>query len=229
MVIIYGLYPISYSAERLSKKNHVNIAIEFEFTKKCLFVGIPLLIILIIVARLFTYFQINDELLRHYFIVYDFSFAVLATSILSVVGALLRIVAYTARNEFRIYLARGYCKIASKKSSLGKIKYLLLSIDSYNKFLMRRTKIGIKNIDKIYSEFISTHSKDEEMLSSICKQLGGQELDLAIYLSQIYKVPDTEQFFIKETLAQKLKTVIAFLAAAIPIVISVIHLLTGGG
>jgi len=67
------------------------------------------------------------------------------------------------------------------------------------------------------------------MLKSICEQLDGQELDLAIYLSQIYKVPDTEQFFIKETIVQRLKTVAAFLTAAIPIVISVIHLLTGGG
>ena len=230
IVIIYGLYPIAFSAERFSKKSQTNIVIEFEFTKKCLFVGVPVLVILIIIARLFTYFQINDELLRHYFIVYDLSFAILATSILSVIGALLRIAAYTARKEFRLYLARGYCKIASRKrSSLDKIKYLILSINSYNKFLLRKTKFGIKNIDKIYSDFIGTHAKNDEILKSISEQLDGQELDLAIYLSQIYKVPDTEQFFIKETIVQRLKTAAAFLAAAIPIVISIIRLLGGGG
>jgi uncharacterized linocin/CFP29 family protein len=181
---------------------------------------------------MFTYFQINAELLIRYFIVYDFSFAILASSLLTVIGALIRIAAYTARKEFRLYLAKGYCKIALRKNSLDKIKYLLLSIDSYNKFLLRKINIGIKNIDKIYSDFIRTNANDDEMLKSICEQLGGQELDLAIYLSQISKVPDTEQLFIKETVVQKLKTVAAFLAAAIPIVIqvfSMIRLFPGGG
>ena len=229
MVIIYGLYPISFSARRLSNKNYANISIEFEFTKKCLFIGVPLLVVLIIISRIFTYFQLNGELLSHHFILYDLSFAILAASILGVTGALLRISTYTARKDFRLYLARGYCKLALKKSSLDKIKYLLLSIDSYNKFLLRKINIGVRNIDKIYSDFIRTQAKNDNVLKSICEQLDRQELDLAIYLSEISKVPDTEQFFIKETIIQKLKTLAAFLAAAIPIAISVIHLLTGGG
>jgi len=59
--------------------------------------------------------------------------------------------------------------------------------------------------------------------------LGEDRLKLAIYLSTLYKVPDTEQFFIKEPFVHKLRTVAAFLVAAIPIVISIIQLVSKTG
>ena len=45
-----------------------------------------------------------------------------------------------------------------------------------------------------------------------------------MYLSKVYKVPEAE-FFVGESFAQKIKVVGTFLAAAIPITISVITLL----
>jgi hypothetical protein len=90
---------------------------------------------------------------------------------------------------------------------------------------LRNTKFGVKNIDKIYSGIIHTDArKNDELIKSINEQLAGQGPDLAIYLSKIYKVADTEQFFIKEGLLQKLKVVAAFLAAAIPLAVSIIQL-----
>lgn len=100
-----------------------------------------------------------------------------------------------------------------------------MALDSYNKFLIRKTKFGIKNIDKIFSDIMHTDvRKNDEMIKSINEHLSGQGMDLGIYLSKIYKVTDTEQFFIRESLLQKLKTVATFLAATIPIVISIIQL-----
>lgn len=141
-------------------------------------------------------------------------------------GSLLRIAVYTAKREFRFYLARGYIRISSEKqSNFDRIKYLFLALDSYNKFLIRKTKFGIKNIDKIFSDIMHTDvRKNDEMIKSINEHLSGQGMDLGIYLSKIYKVTDTEQFFIRESLLQKLKTVATFLAATIPIVISIIQL-----
>ena len=62
------------------------------------------------------------------------------------------------------------------------------------------------------------------MKSAQINRYGGSEV---IEINQ--NTPDTEQFFIKETIVQRLKTVAAFLAVAIPIVISIIRLLAGGG
>jgi hypothetical protein len=222
IVIIYGLLPVVFTAEKFSKNNYENIAIEFDFIKKCLFVGLPILVIVVIVTQLLSHFQITVT-----FSLYDTIFAILAASVATVTGCLLRIVTYTARREFRFYLARGYCRISSDKhNTFDKIKYLLLSLYSYNKYLVRQTKFGIKNLDKIYSSIIhSDAGKNDELIKSINKHLAREGPDLAIYLSEIYKVPDTEQFLIKEGLVQKLKVVAAFLAAAIPIVVSIIQLI----
>lgn len=221
IVIIYGLLPIVFTAENFSKNNYGNIAIEFEFIKKSLFVGLPILVIVVIVTQLLSHFQITVT-----FSIYDSIFAILAASVATVTGCLLRIVTYTARREFRFYLARGYCRISSEKhNNFDKIRYLLLSLDSYNKYLVRKTKFGIKNIDNIFSGIIhSDAGKNDELIKSINLRLAGEGHDLAIYLSEIYKVPDAEQFLIKEGLVQKLKVVAAFLAAAIPIVVSIIQL-----
>jgi hypothetical protein len=151
-----------------------------------------------------------------------------------VIGALLRVSTQIIRKEFRFYLAKGYCVIASKnedEEDLDRIKYLLSSLDSYNKYLLRKIKFGIKNINKIYSDIIihiDTNKKDE-IIKSICQYLGEDRLKLATYLSTLYKVPETEQFLVKESYLQKLKTIGAFLVAAIPIVISIIQLLSKAG
>ena len=86
-----------------------------------------------------------------------------------------------------------------------------MSLDSYNKFLVRKTKFGIKSIDRIYSEIMHTDArKNDEMINSINEHLSGDRLDLATYLSKIYKTTETEPFFIREALVQKLKTVARF-------------------
>jgi len=232
LVIIYGAYPVLFTAEKYTRKHgYQNVVTEFEFIKKILFIGMPIMIVLTATDRLFTYLQMNDYLISHYLLLYDFSFAILASSIAVVVSALLRIVTQVIKKQFRFYLARGYGIVAAKKEfDDDKIKYLFLSLDSYNKYLLRKINFGIKNINKIYSDIIyaDTKSKDE-IIKSVCESLGEDRLKLATYLSTSYKVPDTEQFFVKESLVQKVRAFGAFLAAAIPIAISIIQLISKGG
>jgi hypothetical protein len=97
--------------------------------------------------------------------------------------------------------------------------------------LLRKIKFGIKNINNIYSDIaISGDSKKRnDIIRSICQYLGEDRLKLATYLSTLYKVPETEQFLVKESYLQRLKTIGTFLVAAIPIVISIIQLLSKTG
>lgn len=239
LVIIYSVYPIIFAAERYiikEKKGYQDIANEFEFVRKVLFVSIPILIILTTTDQLFTYLQISRYLISYYLPFYDFSFAILTSSMAVVIGALLRVSTQFIRKEFRFYLAKGYCIIALNKEDkdLDRIKYLISSLDSYNKYLLRKIKFGIKNINKIYSDIIiiinSDVKKRDEVIKSICEYLNtGDRLRLATYLSTLYKVPDTEQFFVKESPIQKLRTIGAFLVAAIPIVISIVQLISKSG
>jgi hypothetical protein len=232
-VIIYGLYPLTFTKKKYVKI-YQDIAGEFEFVKKILFIGIPILIILTIVDQLFTYVQLSSYMTGHYLLLYDFSFAILASSMAIVIGALLRVSTHIIKREFRFYLAKGYCVAASKneEGDLDRMKYLLSSLDSYDKYLRRKIKFGIKNINKIYSDIMisSDTKKKDEIIKSICQYLGEEDrLKLATYLSTLYKLPETEQFLIKESFVQKLKTIGAFLIAAIPIVISIIQLISKSG
>ena len=59
IVIVYALSPIVFTTQRFSKRNYENIANEFEFIKKTLFVGLPILVIVVIVAQLLTHLQIT--------------------------------------------------------------------------------------------------------------------------------------------------------------------------
>ncbi len=232
VVIVYGVYPLIFTAEKyIKRQGYQNVVTEFEFIKKILFIGIPIMIILTATDRFFTYLQMNDYLISHYLLLYDFSFAVLASSIAVVVSALLRVATQVTKRQFRFYLARGYSIVAANKElDDDKVKYLFLSLDSYNKYLLRKINFGIKNINKIYSDIIYADAKKkDEIIKSVCESLDGDRLNLAIYLSKSYKVPDTEQFFIKESLAQKVRAFGAFLAAAVPIVISIIQLISKGG
>ena len=104
--------------------------------------------------------------------------------------------------------------------------YLFLLLDSYNKYLRRNTKFEIKDINKIYSQILYADEVERNrIINSICESLGdNNRLELARFLSTIYKIPESE-LFVKEQLLQKLKVVGAFLAGAIPIVISIIQII----
>jgi hypothetical protein len=146
----------------------------------------------------------------------------------------LRVSIHIIKREFRFYLAKGYTIIASKneEGDLDGMNYLLTSLDSYNKYLLRKLKFGIKNINKIYSNIMisSGAKKRYEIIKVVCQCLGEEDrLKLATYLSTLYKLPETEQFLVKESLVQKLKAIGAFLIAAIPIVISIIQLVSRTG
>src|SRR5215469_8561971 len=90
IVIIFGLCPIVFTAQRFSKNNYRYIANEFEFIKKSLFVGLPILIIVVIVSQLLSHLQVTIALS-----LFDAIFAILAASVATVTGCFLRIVTYT--------------------------------------------------------------------------------------------------------------------------------------
>lgn len=86
-------------------------------------------------------------------------------------------------------------------------------------------QIQIKDLNRIYAVFVVADSEEKnQMIKSICDSLERDRLALARYFSTAYKVPASE-LFVRESLAQKLKTVGTVLAATIPIVISIIALI----
>jgi hypothetical protein len=56
--------------------------------------------------------------------------------------------------------------------------------------------------------------------------LADREWIWLFFLSKIYEDSATQQFFVKESLLQRFKTIAAFLAAVVPIIISIIKLIS---
>jgi hypothetical protein len=222
IIIAYALSPIMLSNKYIKRTGYEKIVFEFEFIKKILFTAVPILIISL------TYqFQVSSyHPISNYLLLIALVEAIFASSLASAMGTIVRIATQLAKKEFRFYLAKGYCILVSmNEGELDKMKYLSLSLDAYNKYLLRKMNLGIKNINKIYSLFVYTDSKKkDEIIYSICECLSSDKLKLATYLAALYEVPRTEDFFIKQSSVEKLKGVGAFLAAAIPIVISIIQL-----
>lgn len=142
------------------------------------------------------------------------------------IAALIRIITQIAKKGYRFYFAKAYCQIISeKRNNFEKIEYLFPLINSYNKYLQRNLKVEINNIKKIYSIILYKDINQQwEIIKSICTTLDGDRLKLAQYLSSLLKIPDSD-FYIKKSLFQHLKIIGAFLAAAIPIIISIIQLI----
>ena len=126
--------------------------------------------------------------------------------------------------EFRYYLAKGYCVTAAKKEDeFDKANYLSATLDSYKESTVRRrTQIEIKDIKRIYAMFLAADLKEKnQIIKMVCESLEGDRLGLARYLSSTYNPSDSE-FFVDESIIQKMKAVGTFLAA-IPIIVSIIE------
>jgi len=108
-----------------------------------------------------------------------------------------------------------------------KMNYLSLVIDSYNKYLRRKTKYAFTNIERIMLNFMMEPlEKKSEIIDSISQSINKEDrLDLARFLSTLIKDSKTKSMFERESLKQRLKVIATVLSVAIPIIISIIQLL----
>jgi hypothetical protein len=232
----YGIYPVFYSIQKYSKKRgNENIVIEFEFIEKLAIIEIVILSIGIIFNFVLPIFKLHLVNSIHTPVAIgsipinlDFLFQIATLQFMySVIAVSLRVFTLVGKKEFRFYFAKGCCEIISKssraKDDVRIIKYLFLTLDSYNRYLRRNIKFEIKDINKIYSRIIyATEEEKNKVINSVYDSLEGNRFKLARLLSSIYKVPKSE-LFVRQSLLQQLKVVGALLVVAIPIVISVFH------
>lgn len=197
---------------------YTNVIFEYQLIIKLLIVLISFLVIDSIFDDIL---HITTSFYENYPAVYEY----LGLLILVSTGALLRIMTQIGKKDYRLYFAKGCCKIISeKRDCLEKMRYLRLLLASYDKYLKRRLKVGLDE-KKIYSIILYKNPEERnQIINSICESLEGDRLSLAKYLSSIHKVPDSE-FYIQESFLQQLKPIGIFLATAIPIIISMVALL----
>ena len=217
--IVWGIYPALVTTEKFfDKKGYSNVVLEYRVLKNFLLILIPLTIL----NNLFLILGSPNIELSGYF--YNSLLQILLLN--NVLAAFIRIITQVVKKDFRFYFAKGFCKIIlDKNDEFEKMKFLFHLLNSYDKYLQRNLKIKINDINKIYSIVLSKDIEERDQITkAICNSLQGNKFNLAKYLSSLQQIPNSE-FYIKESLIQELKAIGVFLAAAIPIIISIIQII----
>jgi hypothetical protein len=144
--------------------------------------------------------------------------------VLSISG-LVRILILIKKKDCYIYFSKGCCKIISEKEDeFEKMKYLLLLLKSYNKYLQKKIKLEINDIKKLYSIILYKDKEERsQIIQSICQSLESGNLNLARYLASIYTISESD-FYVNVSIFEELKLIGATLAVVIPIIITVIDI-----
>ena len=144
---MYGLlsYSILSTKKYLNRGCIENLLAEYEFLKKLLYVGLPVLIIVMLLF-LSTYQPENP----------NFIFALFPGLLSTVGGALLRFTFNVTKKDFRFYYAKACFQLLSEKTDEAeRMNLLIRALKSYNKYLERILKLQISSIDNICSRIIS--------------------------------------------------------------------------
>jgi hypothetical protein len=147
-----------------------------------------------------------------------------------VVGsALLKIILLIARKEFRFYLAKVLFRVILKKEDEAeKIKYLVNTLNSYNKYVRRILGLEINDLNKIYSKILSDPDLDKNYW---IKQLSiafedSDKFKTIKCLSGLLNNTDTEHFLAKEPVGKKIEDWAKILGTAVSTVAAIIGVLT---
>jgi hypothetical protein len=187
--------------------------IEYEQIKRFLYLIFPPLLILI-----FVFYNVNNIILL--------TMKILLFDI--VVWWTLQIFSPLIRKDFRFYFAKTCIDISEeKKSEAERTRYLILALESYNRYLRRYLKLQFNNAKKIYSKVSCCSSFDRDYFILSLKKTfkTNDELQPAFFISKDFlQIPESEQFLINEPLWQKVKDLTNFLVGIIPVGISLFEL-----
>jgi len=141
-----------------------------------------------------------------------------------------------SKKEFAFYVAKTcFISALNKRDIFMQLYYFNLGLQEYNRYLKRRLKHQIKDINKIFSkvsildndakaEVINSLSNSFEIETDKLKPLRYISSELLAMEPMSMKPEDIGGLLVQESLMSKLKMVGAILAAYIPIVILVLIL-----
>jgi len=128
----------------------------------------------------------------------------LTTVIISAV--LLRLFSNLAKRDYRFYYAKAsFSIISTKGEKRDKISYVVLALNSYNKYLKRNIKLQITNIKGIYSKIlIDPAIEQNETIISISKAVeSNDKFEPLRYLLNSLDTQNSERFLIEESIWDK--------------------------
>lgn len=160
---------------------------------------------------------------------YNFLIGLIAIPVFAGLSGFLMYILITSKKEFRFYFAKTcFTTALNKRDILKQMGYFDKGLKEYNQYLKRHLKYQIKDIEKVFSK-VSLMDNDEKTKTvstiSISFETEADKLKpLKCISSELMKSEDVESILVPESLKSQLKVIGTFLAAAIPIMISIITL-----
>lgn len=215
-----------------------NVVIEYWLVKKILFIAIPLFIILTTSSfadqrikmplGLLIDIPIYEKSISENYqkeIFYQLLSALWAGLFFTVSGGLLRMLFWLGRKDFRYNFARG-CAIISKghKDKHFKLEYMMLSLNSYDKFLQRTLRVKINEL--IYLKIMNVVLNNSDKINAIDSHF--DSIDRLFPATELSKDSDLQladnEFFVKGKVqaTELLKEWGVVSAAVIPLIVTII-------
>jgi hypothetical protein len=125
---------------------------------------------------------------------------------------------YTQRlpldEEFNYYFAKACFKIIlEKEDAVEKIRYLILGISYYDKFLRKNLRTRIRDVEEIYSRLLSDPTLDRDKTTQLITEAfeSDDKLKAIACLSSILTDVKKEQFLVKAQFGQGLKNLLSII------------------
>lgn len=214
---VYILYHARFSTEKyFKKKGFENMVYEFRFLQKILYAEIAIfaicLFVLVVVPLVAPSLPVmaNNYFESRGFIEDD----IFVGSAFAIGGTISKIASLTSRKEFGFYFAKG-CFIILSKEEEGheNVRYLILGLNSYNKYLLKNMKIHIEDMKPIYSKFFCSpvHEK-REIIDAITKAFDLGKSEPIKPLLQFAGDKKAEEFLTREHFKAKTEHIIGIIA-----------------
>lgn len=229
MLIFYPVYPLIFSIENhLSKRNPKSAITEYQALKKIVYALLPLFFFAIALrvssgitrdSPLIELVLSLDQLQQSLFL------SILGTILFVVASALLRIILLNRNKHFKYYLARlSFRAISKVQDDIERMKYLIVGLAFYNKYIRRTLGLQINDLKMIYSKIIAdaTVDRNRSMKELIQAFEDNDKLKPIRCLTGLFNVTDPEHFLVKESVGKKLERWVSIFGALVSSITAVI-------
>ena len=205
MVILYPLFSVVYStANEFKNIRYWNLIIEYEYTKKIIYVLFPFFVIYFIsVVLKQPFFPFPTDSL----VAIPFLYLKIA-SLFAVTSALLKITLLLANKNFGFYFAKASFNLSSKKiyNKVDKTpQYFLKGLHFYNRYLKRNLGLQINHPEDIWFNIMVKSEDSNKEIDSVCQAFGSSDKLHPIKQFLRHQKENSELFLTKESPSERIQ------------------------
>jgi len=222
MVILYPLFSVVYTtANEFKNIRYWNLLIDYEYTKKIIYVLFPFFVIYIIslVLNQPTFPFPADSLFAIPFLYFKIA------SLLAVTSALLKIALLLVNKNFGFYFAKASINLSSNKMN-NKVdktpQYFLKGLYFYNRYLKRILGLQINHPEDIWFSIMVKSEDSNKEIDLVCQAFDSSDKMRPIKQFLRHQKENSELSLTKESPSERIQAWVTFSGTLVSIVSGII-------